>query len=93
MLTQACSLAVGDKLLSSLHGATEQRTVAAYAQITLLSYLQLRGPARDKSAFHRPPLVQLQHSDDNDQKCIPLSKRSTAESGFGLAALNKALIS
>lgn len=62
----------------------------------LLSPLQLRGPARDKAAFRRPPLLQSQHSGDDDQKNASPTiqvQHSIAESGFGLVALNKALIS
>lgn len=43
MLTLPHSLAIGYELLSSLHGATDQRTVEVYTQVTLLSNLQLHG--------------------------------------------------
>lgn len=79
------TLTNGYKLLPSLHGATKQRPMEVYTQTTLLSYLQPWDPAWDKSAFHCPPLVQSQCSDDDDQKMHPTLQEQHSGEWFWLS--------
>lgn len=79
------SLTNAYKLLSSLHGATEQRPMEVYTQTTPLSYLQLWDRTWDKSALHCPPLVQSQCSDDNDQKMHPTFQVQHSREWFWLS--------
>lgn len=41
--------------------------------------------AWDRSAFHRPPLVELQHSDDDDQKMHPTFQVQHSREWFWLS--------